>query len=208
MLSYIWLGIISFLIMSVLIYSHDKRRHQFEGFYAADPKADYTCPIGSKSKTEGLVCVGTDDPNCPKGQYSKATGGVCTGPALPDPDDPNVGQDALDLAGYPYGLPGKSRSEQINTPTLEIAEATRIYQPPFPPCVGYLNEVVYSPADIQTNIAQVKMDLKNLQKNIPNFINDGINQQTGILVKGILRQQGVPLTDDEYGQNDGTLSCN
>jgi len=194
--------------MLLLIYDHFQKQERREGFYAADPTADYSCTIGSTSKTKGLTCAATEDPSCPRGTYSKLSGGICTGPANPNSTDPTVGQDALDLAGNPYGKMGPSASEQIYSPTLEIAEATRIYQPIFPPCVGYLNEVVYSPADIHSNIAQVKSDMANLQKNIPNFINDGINEQTGILVKGLLRQQGVPLTDDLYGQNEGALNCN
>ena len=95
------------------------------------------------------------------------------------------------------------KSEIPNSYTVDIVKSTKISQPPFPPCIGYVDEVVYAPTDVNADIGQIKAQLANLQKNIPNYVMDGINQQTGPLVKGILRQQGFPLTDDQYG-----LNCN
>jgi hypothetical protein len=95
------------------------------------------------------------------------------------------------------------KSELPNSYTVDIVNSTKVSQPPFPPCVGFVDEVVYAPTDINADIGKIKADLANLQKNIPNYVTDGINQQTGKLVKGILRQQGIPLTDDQYG-----LNCN
>jgi hypothetical protein len=74
--------------------------------------------------------------------------------------------------------------------------------------VGYVDEVVYAPSDTNADIAQIKSELALLQKNMPNYIADGVNQQTGPIVKGMLRQQGFPLTDDKYGQNTSPLNCN
>jgi hypothetical protein len=74
--------------------------------------------------------------------------------------------------------------------------------------VGYVDEVVYAPSDTNADIADIKAELALLQKNMPNYIADGVNQQTGIIVKGMLRQQGFPLTDDMYGQNEQALNCN
>lgn len=89
--------------------------------------------------------------------------------------------------------------------TVDIVKSTEVAQPPFPPCVGYVDEVVYAPSDTNADIAQIKADLANLQKNIPNYVTDGVNQQAPLLMKGLLRQQGFPLQDDQYGQN---LACN
>ena len=93
-------------------------------------------------------------------------------------------------------------SEVPNDYTVEIVNSTKVPQAPFPPCVGFVDEVVYAPSDVDANIGQIKRDLANLQQNIPNYVTDAINQQTGPLVKGLLRQKGYPLTDDQYGQND------
>ena len=93
-------------------------------------------------------------------------------------------------------------SEVPNDYTVEIVNSTKVPQAPFPPCVGFVDEVVYAPSDVDANIRQIKADIANLQKNIPNYVTDGINQQTVPLVKGLLRQKGYPLTDDQYGQND------
>jgi len=98
---------------------------------------------------------------------------------------------------------GERESERPNSYTVDIVNSTKVSQPPFPPCIGYVDEVVYAPSDVNANIGQIKADLANLQMNIPNYVTNGINQQTGPLVKGILRQQGFPLTDDQYG-----LNCN
>jgi hypothetical protein len=74
--------------------------------------------------------------------------------------------------------------------------------------VGYVDEVVYAPSDTNADIADIKAELALLQKNMPNYIADGVNQQTGIVVKGMLRQYGFPLADDMYGQNGQALNCN
>ena len=92
--------------------------------------------------------------------------------------------------------------------TLDIVKSTKISQPPFPPCVGYVDEVVYAPSDVNADIVQVKADLANLQKNIPIYVADGVSQQADLRVKGILRQNGFPLTDDLYAQNDPKFNCN
>jgi hypothetical protein len=92
--------------------------------------------------------------------------------------------------------------------TLDIVKSTKISQPPFPPCVGYVDEVVYAPSDVNANIVQIKADLVNLQKNIPIYVADGVSQQADLRVKGILRQNGFPLTDDLYAQNDPKFNCN
>jgi hypothetical protein len=68
--------------------------------------------------------------------------------------------------------------------------------------------VVYAPSDIDANIVQIKADLVNLQKNIPIYVADGVSQQADLRVKGILRQNGFPLTDDLYAQNDPKFNCN
>ena len=93
-------------------------------------------------------------------------------------------------------------SEVPNDYTVEIVNSTKVPQAPFPPCVGFVDEVVYAPSDVDANIRQIKADMANLRKNIPNYVIDEVNQQTGPLVKGLLRQKGYPLTDDQYGQND------
>ena len=92
-----------------------------------------------------------------------------------------------------------------NDYTVDIVRSTRIDQAPFPPCTGFVDEVVYAPSDTNADIAQIKADLAILQKNIPNYVTDGVNQQAPLLMKGLLRQQGFPLQDDQYGQN---LACN
>ena len=135
MWQFIWLGVISFLVMSLLIFNHFMKESR-EGF--ADTKA----------------------------------------------------------------------SETTKDYTLDIVKSTKISQPPFPPCVGYVDEVVYAPSDVNANIVQVKADLVNLQKNIPIYVADGVSQQTDLRVKGILRQNGFPLTDDLYAQNDPKFNCN
>jgi len=98
-----------------------------------------------------------------------------------------------------------NKSERPDDYTVDIVKSTHISQPPFPPCVGYVDEVVYAPSDTNADIAQIKADLANLQKNIPNYVTDGVNQQAPLLMKGLLRQQGFPLQDNQYGQN---LNCN
>jgi hypothetical protein len=100
------------------------------------------------------------------------------------------------------------KKETPNSFTVDIVNESKVSQPPFPPCVGYVDEVVYAPSDINADLGKVKADLANLQRNMPNYIADNVNQQTGIIVKGILRQNGFPLTDDQYGQNDKALNCN
>jgi hypothetical protein len=89
--------------------------------------------------------------------------------------------------------------------TVEITDQTKISQPPFPPCVGFVDEVVYAPSDTNADIVQIKADLAKLRKDIPNYVTDGVNEQGLLLMKGLLRQQGFPLTEDQYGQ---TLACN
>ena len=106
------------------------------------------------------------------------------------------------------GFADTKASETPKDYTLDIVKSTKISQPPFPPCVGYVDEVVYAPSDINANIVQIKADLVNLQKNIPIYVADGVSQQTDLRVKGILRQNGFPLTDDLYAQNDPTFNCN
>jgi hypothetical protein len=100
---------------------------------------------------------------------------------------------------------GERGSERPNDYTVEIANQTKILQPPFPPCVGFVDEVVYAPNDTNADIAQIKADLANLRKDIPNYVTDGVNEQGLLLMKGLLRQQGFPLSEDQYGQ---TLGCN
>ena len=106
------------------------------------------------------------------------------------------------------GFEDEKEKETPNSLTVDIVNESKVSQPPFPPCVGYVDEVVYAPSDVNANLVKVKADLANLHKNIPNYIEDGVNQQTGIIVKGILRQNGFPLTDDLYAQNDAPLNCN
>ena len=137
MWQFIWLGLISLTIMSILIYSHIEKRRN-EGFEDKDDK----------------------------------------------------------------------KKETPNSFTVDIVNESKVSQPPFPPCVGYVDEVEYAPSDINADLGKVKADLANLQRNMPNYIADNVNQQTGIIVKGILRQNGFPLTDDQYGQNDKALNCN
>ena len=99
----------------------------------------------------------------------------------------------------------EKRSERPKDYTVEIVNQTKIRQPPFPPCVGFVDETVYAPNDTNADIAQIKADLANLRKDIPNYVTDGVNQQGLLLTKGLLRQQGFPLSEDQYGQ---TLGCN
>jgi len=106
------------------------------------------------------------------------------------------------------GFEDEKEKETPTSLTVDIVNESKVSQPPFPPCVGYVDEVVYAPSDVNANLVKVKADLANLHKNIPNYIEDGVNQQTGIIVKGILRQNGFPLTDDLYAQNDAPLNCN
>ena len=122
--------------------------------------------------------TGMRDPDCPMGSISSKPGKICS------------------------GMAGNNPSEEPDSYTVDIVKSTKIYQPPFPPCTGYVDEVVYAPSDTNADIVQIKADLARLEKNMPNYIADGVNQQTGIIVKGMLRQQGFPITDDEYGQND------
>ena len=90
-------------------------------------------------------------------------------------------------------------SQEPNDYTVGIVKASKVSQPPFPPCTGFVDEVVYAPTDTNADIAQVKADLATLRKNIPNYVMDGIREQTGPLVKRALREQGCPLTDAMYG---------
>ena len=177
MWQFIWLGVISFLVMSLLILNHFMKvsREGFATITVDRPNTDV-------STTNLNIKDGkTDDPRCPTGQISAITGGKCTGPII---------------------------IEQPNSYTVDIVKSTKISQPPFPPCVGYVDEVVYAPSDINANIVQIKADLVNLQKNIPIYVVDGVSQQADLRVKGILRQNGFPLTDDLYAQNDPTFNCN
>ena len=233
MWAFIWLGLISFTVLSVLVYNHLNK--QADGFVGAtiinqqDANTDVstknlnagmedpTCPIGQISTITGGACsrpLTKIEINhmCPLGSYSPVTGEACTGPALSmtftNTVNPKIGQDALDLSGNPYGRMGKSVSQRPNSFTADIMRKTKINQPPFPPCVGYVDEVVYAPTDTNADIADIKAELALLHKNIPNYVTDGVNQQTGIIVKGMLRQQGFPLTDDKYGQNSAPLNCN
>ena len=176
MWAFIWLGLLSLSIMTLLIVNHHYK--QREGFAATSIDR----PNTDVSKTNLNIKDGkTDDPRCPTGQISSVTGGKCTGPSV-------------------TGLP--------DSYTVDIVKSTKISQPPFPPCVGYVDEVVYAPSDVNANIVQVKADLVNLQKNIPIYVADGVSQQTDLRVKGILRQNGFPLTDDLYAQNDPKFNCN
>jgi len=101
-----------------------------------------------------------------------------------------------------------NNSEAPNDYTVDIVKSTRVDQAPFPPCTGFVDEVVYAPSDTNADIAEIKAELATLQKNIPNYVTDGVNQQAPLLMKGLLRQQGFPLTDDQYGQNNIHLNCN
>jgi len=193
MWAFIWLGLLSLTILSLLMYDHFHKQQDAEGFVTNvdDPK----CPIGSISPIPGKICTGLK-------QNSQGYG------SAQGEGDPNAGQDALDLSGNPYGLTGSSQSEIPKDYTIDIVKQSKILQAPFPPCVGYVDEVVYAPSDTNADIAQIKSELALLQKNMPNYIADGVNQQTGPIVKGMLRQQGFPLTDDKYGQNTSPLNCN
>jgi hypothetical protein len=230
MWAFIWLGLLSFTVLSVLVYNHlNKQADGFEVINQERPNTDVsttdlnanrgdpTCPIGRISAIPGKICTGLLSKSeinsmCSEGTTSPITGEACTGPAstlsYATATDSTAGQDALDLAGNPYGRMGKRQSERPKDYTVEIAKSTKISQPPFPPCVGYVDEVVYAPTDTNADIASIKSELALLRKNMPNYITDGVNQQTGIIVKGMLRQQGFPLTDDTYGQNDSPLNCN
>jgi hypothetical protein len=191
MWAFIWLGLVSFTVLSLLMYNHFNTKQAAEGFVTNVDDPD--CPIGTISPKPGKICTGLKQNS--QG-YRSAQG----------EGDPTAGQDALDLSGNPFGLRGSSQSEIPNDYTVDIVKSTKIRQPPFPPCVGYVDEVVYAPSDTNADIAQIKDELALLQKNLPNYVADGVNQQTGPLVKGLLRQQGFPLTDDQYGQNE--LNCN
>jgi len=83
--------------------------------------------------------------------------------------------------------------------TVDIVNASKIAQPPCPPCTGFVDEAAYAPTDTNADIARVKAELATLRQNIPNYVMDGIREQTGPLVKRALREQGCPLTDDRYG---------
>ena len=233
MWAFIWLGLISFTVITLLIYNHLTK--QADGFVGAtiinQPKTntdvsttdlnanrgDPSCAIGKISTKPGKICTGLLSKReinsmCSEGTTSPITGEPCTGPASTltynTATNSTAGQDALDLAGNPYGLMGKSKSQKPTNYTVEIAKSTKVSQPPFPPCVGYVDEVVYAPTDTNADIANIKSELALLRKNMPNYIADGVNQQAGIIVKGMLRQQGFPLTDDKYGQNSAPLNCN
>jgi hypothetical protein len=159
MWAFIWLGLISFTVLSVLMYNHFDK--QADGFVGAT--------IINQPNTNTDVSKTNLNPNRPI---------------------------------------GTNQSQKPTSYTVEIAKSTKVSQPPFPPCVGYVDEVVYAPTDTNADIADIKSELALLRKNIPNYVTDGINQQTGIIVKGMLRQQGFPLTDDKYGQNSAPLTCN
>lgn len=159
MWAFIWLGLISFTVLSVLVYNHLNK--QADGFVGAT--------IINQQKTNTDVSTTNLNPNRPI---------------------------------------GTNQSQRPTDYTVEIAKSTKVSQPPFPPCVGYVDEVVYAPTDTNADIANIKSELALLRKNIPNYVTDGVNQQTGIIVKGMLRQQGFPLTDDKYGQNSEPLNCN
>jgi hypothetical protein len=233
MWAFIWLGLLSLTVISLLVYNHfDKQREGFEGATIINQqrpntdvsttdlnanRGDPTCPIGQISILPGKICTGLLSKSeinsmCAEGTTSPITGQPCTGPASTltyiTATDSKEGQDALDLAGNPYGRTGNSQSEKPRSFTADIVKSTKVSQPPFPPCVGYVDEVVYAPTDTNADIANIKADLALLHKNIPNYVADGVNQQTGIIVKGMLRQQGFPLTDDTYGQNNSPLNCN
>lgn len=168
-----------------------------------------------QKQAEGFV-TNVDDPDCPIGSISPKPGKICTRltqnsqgyRSAQGEGDADAGQDALDLSGNPFGLTGPSLSETPTSYTIDIVKQSKIRQAPFPPCVGYVDEVVYAPSDTNADIAEIKAELALLQKNLPNYVMDGVNQQTGIIVKGMLRQQGFPLTDDKYGQNNSPLNCN
>ena len=105
MWQFIWLGVISFLVMSLLIFNHFMKESR-EGF--ADTKA----------------------------------------------------------------------SETPKDYTLDIVKSTKISQPPFPPCVGYVDEVVYAPSDVNANIVQIKPTLSQISQipsqTITSYHNNGI----------------------------------
>ena len=161
MWAFIWLGLVSLTVLSLLMYDHFHKQKAAEGFVSS-----------------------VDDPTCPMGSISKKPGKICT------------------------GMTSRGESGAPSSYTVDIVKQSKINQPPFPPCVGYVDEVVYAPTDTNADIAQIKADLALLQKNMPNYMADGVNQQTGPIVKGMLRQQGFPLTDDKYGQNTSPLNCN
>jgi hypothetical protein len=191
MWAFIWLGLLSMTVLTLLVYEHHTRIK--EGFVTNvdDPK----CPIGSISPIPGKICTGLTQNS--QGYRSAQGDG-----------DADAGQDALDLSGNPFGLKGPSRSEIPTSYTIDIVKQSKILQAPFPPCVGYVDEVVYAPSDTNADIADIKAELALLQKNMPNYIADGVNQQTGIVVKGMLRQYGFPLADSQYGPYGQALNCN
>ena len=220
MWAFIWLGLISFTVLSVLVYNHlTKQADGFEVINQQDANTDVsttdlnanrgdpTCAIGKISTKPGKICTGLLSKReinsmCSEGTTSPITGEPCTGPAS-----------TLTYATAPASTGSQStvssgQSQRPTNYTVEIAKSTKVSQPPFPPCVGYVDEVVYAPTDTNADIAAIKSELALLRKNMPNYIADGVNQQTGIIVKGMLRQQGFPLTDDKYGQNDSPLNCN
>jgi len=220
MWAFIWLGLLSFTVLSVLVYNHlNKQADGFEVINQERPNTDVsttdlnanrgdpTCAIGKISTQPGKICTGLLSKReinsmCSEGTTSPITGEACTGPAstlsYATATDSTVSQNTA----------SSGRSQKPTNYTVEIAKSTKISQPPFPPCVGYVDEVVYAPTDTNADIASIKSELALLRKNMPNYITDGVNQQTGIIVKGMLRQQGFPLTDDKYGQNDSPLNCN
>jgi hypothetical protein len=230
MWAFIWLGLLSLTVLSLLVYNHFNKGQ--EGFEVTNlersntdvsttdlnaNRGDPTCPMGQISTKPGKICTGLltkkeINSMCSEGTTSPITGEACTGPASTltynTATDTTAGQDALDLAGNPYGRMGKSQSQRPKDYTVDIVKSTKISQPPFPPCVGYVDEVVYAPTDTNADIGNIKAELALLRKNMPNYIADGVNQQTGLIVKGMLRQQGFPLTDDKYGQNSAPLNCN
>jgi hypothetical protein len=181
MWAFIWLGLISFTVLSVLVLNHLYK--QADGFVGATiiNQQDANTDV---SRTD--LNANRNDPSCAMGQISTTPGKICTG----------------------MSPAGTGQSQKPTDYTVEIAKSTKVSQPPFPPCVGYVDEVVYAPTDTNADIASIKSELALLRKNMPNYIADGVNQQAGIIVKGMLRQQGFPLTDDKYGQNESPLNCN
>jgi hypothetical protein len=230
MWAFIWLGLLSMTVLTLLVYDHHTRvKEGFEIIIQQRSNTDVsttdlnanrgdpTCTMGQISTKPGKICTGLltkreINSMCATGTTSPITGEPCTGPASTvtynTAQDTNAGQDALDLSGNPFGLKGSSRSEIPTSYTIDIVKKSKIPQAPFPPCVGYVDEVVYAPSDTNADIANIKAELALLQKNMPNYIADGVNQQTGIVVKGMLRQYGFPLADSQYGPYGQALNCN
>ncbi len=62
-----------------------------------------------------------------------------------------------------------------------------------PPDVGMTDKVRYSSADLQSNIEQVKEQLKNLKTDRPDEVLKDVGTQLGPIVQGIVKQSTYPM---------------